>query len=444
MSKSLTPLLIGEVFVDFTVTAGLAENKLRLGGIAHAARGFWATGVTFRAAAILPSYLVKVARRYFAELGCIDFQIIGTIEGAPNVIVIFDASEVADQGYEALLRDEKVVHLTPTGPTAEILSVEDALIFPGSYDLRQICALLPPSTRLHIDVGYDVDSPSRLEGIEQPIETILISTSSRLFLSMQDGGITSVLRAFSSSKPATVILKENRGGARLVMADTGEVETLPAQLGTTVNSVGVGDVFAAAYLAYLKYGRAEAAWRATYASAAYSQTTEPDLFKAYVTRDARLSLEEMRELGGALLPWESRPNYQIYFAAPDFKSADRKAIDKALGSLSYHNFKVRRPVVENGELPAGSDDNALQQTYRADYDLLKACSLVFAVPTGRDPGTLVEIGIAIEASIPVIVYDPQRECANTMVIAGSYFYSSNLDICLNATFGVLSRLRAKR
>ena len=36
------PLLVGEIFVDFMVTAPGTENKLRLGGIAHAARGFWA------------------------------------------------------------------------------------------------------------------------------------------------------------------------------------------------------------------------------------------------------------------------------------------------------------------------------------------------------------------------------------------------------------------
>jgi len=63
---------------------------------------------------------------------------------------------------------------------------------------------------------------------------------------------------------------------------------------------------------------------------------------------------------------------------------------------------------------------------------------LFAVPTGRDPGTLVEVGIAIEASIPVVVYDPARENANTMVIAGAEHYSADLDACLNAVFQILS------
>lgn len=33
------PLLMGEIFVDFTLTDQGKENKLRLGGVTHAARG---------------------------------------------------------------------------------------------------------------------------------------------------------------------------------------------------------------------------------------------------------------------------------------------------------------------------------------------------------------------------------------------------------------------
>ena len=112
-----------------------------------------------------------------------------------------------------------------------------------------------------------------------------------------------------------------------------------------------------------------------------------------------------------------------------------------LASLAYHNFRVRRPVLENGELLPDSDAATLEKTYQADCDLLKKCDLVFAVPTGRDPGTLVEIGLAIGAAIPVVVFDALRENANTMVIAGSSHYSDDLDLCLNAAFSLLGRRR---
>ncbi len=433
------PLLVGELFVDFTVTASGTENKLRLGGVAHAARGFWALGAPFRAALILPEYLVDSANKYFKALGCVDFHILGIVKGAPNLTVIFDPTEVADQGYETLLRDEKTVRLSRT--RVESTAGSEILLFPGTYSLKEASTLLPQNARVHVDAAYDIRDPVEIAGLPQLVETVLISTSSELFRSIQGGGIMGVVRAFSSSNPSTVILKENRGGSRLVSVSSGEVEALPAQLGTTENSVGVGDVFAAAYVVHLGKGIAEAGWRATYASSAYSQTTYPDLFKTYVQRDLKLSLEEMRGLWGASLPWERRQELSIYLAAPDFAGAERAAIDRVLASLQYHNFRVRRPIVENGELPPSSDAATLQGTYQADIDLLIHCQLVFAVPSARDPGTLVEIGLAIQSRIPVVVFDPMGENANTMVMAGSAHYSRDLDSCLNAVFYLLGERR---
>jgi len=430
------PLLVGEIFVDFTVTAPGKENKLRLGGIAHAARGFWALDTPFTAAVVLPSYLEDIARDYLTALGCIDFHVLGRVRGAPNVIVIQDATEVADQGYETLLRGEKVVDLSPIDLTH--VDYQDILIFPGTYDLANICRVLPNAASLHLDVAYDLPYPDLLAKLPQRVRTILISTSSPLFQSLTKDGIAGLTGLFHVCSSATLILKENRGGARLILDASTKTVLLPAQLGSTVNSVGVGDVFAATYVACLRQGCVESGWRASYAAAAYSQTTYPDLFKTYVQRDLRLTVEEMTQLGGVSLPWEKRREYQIYLAAPDFSYADRRAIDRAVASLTYHNFAVRRPVIENGELPTGSDIAVLEHTYQADCTLLRECALVFAVPTGRDPGTLVEVGIAIEANIPVVVYDPAGENRNTMVMAGARYYSSNLDGCLNAVFRILS------
>jgi nucleoside 2-deoxyribosyltransferase len=429
---------MGEVFIDFTITAPDAENKLRLGGVTHAARGMWAVGMPFDAAVVLPSYLERAAQTYLESLGCVEFSVLGTVHGCPNVTVIFDATEVADQGYESLLRDEKSVTLTdlplPSSPGVH------TLIFPGAFDLLAACELLPDDAILHIDVAYDVDSPADIAKLTRRVETIFLSTSSSLFRAAEDRTPAGLLEAFKESHPNALVLKENRGGSRLIIRDNMEVHLLPAQLGTTVNSVGVGDVFAAIYLAH-RGPRAleEAGWRATYGSAAYSQTTFPDLFKTYVERDARLSLGEMRALSGVALPWERREQLKIYLAAPDFQHGDRAAIEKALAALSYHNFRVCRPVLENGELPPGSDHATLLATYRADCDLLYECALVFAIPTGRDPGTLVEMGLAMGAKIPVVVFDAGRENANTMVMAGSAHYSDDLDACLNAVFSLLSK-----
>lgn len=435
------PLLVGEVFVDFTITSPGKENKLRLGGVAHAARGFWALGQPFRAAAIIPSYLEKLTRDYFARLGCVELILLGEVTGAPNITLIFEATEIADQGYDTPLRGEKEVLLTDV--SMALKHAEEVLIFPGTFNLAEVCAMLPADARLHVDVAYDVEAPQVLANLKRTIETVLISTSSPLFATIKDQTVHGVTTAFAACNPKYVIFKQNRGGTELLdCSNANRVEALPAQLGTTINSVGVGDVFAATFLTTLPEGAPAAGWRATYAAAAYSQTTYPDIFKKYVERDQRLSLDAMKSLWGTFLPWTARRAAQIYFAAPDFAKADRAAIDEALEALKYHNFAPRRPVVENGELPPNSDADTLRVTYEKDYELLKKCALVFAVPTGRDPGTLVEIGIAIEAGIPVVTYDPSSANNNTMVIAGSSFYSSNLDACLNATFQLLGQSEA--
>lgn len=69
--------------------------------------------------------------------------------------------------------------------------------------------------------------------------------------------------------------------------------------------------------------------------------------------------------------------------------------------------------------------------------------MIFSVPLYRDPGTLVELGIAIEMGKPVITYDPRRENENIIVISGSSVYSTDLDACLNGTFEVIAAIRAK-
>ena len=444
MTAGSIPLLVGQIGVDVTVTPRGQQQKLRLGGIAHAARGFWAAGAPFAVAAILPHYLEASARRYLAELGCVECHIVGHVLGAPNVTLIFDPTEVDNQEYDTLLRDERALAAAGTFAPDALQRYQEVLLFPGGYDLAAICSRLAPTARLHLDIAYDVSDISVLRQLGRQIACILISTSSELFKSIGAAGIDQLVTNTAELKPEVVVLKENRGGSRLRICTSGQTHELPAQLSHTVNSVGVGDVFAATFVAHADAGPLADGWRATYASAAYAQTTDPDVFAAIVKRNARLTVEELIDLGGVSLPWEVRPDMPIYLAAPDFARADRVAIERAASSLIYHNFRVRRPVQENGELPPNSDWFTLKQTYRKDTDLIDQCQLMVAVPTGRDPGTLVEIGLAIARRIPVVVYDPARECANTMVIAGSDCYSDDLGTCLNAVFSLLSQVRRSR
>ncbi|NEJ21670.1 sugar kinase [Rhizobium leguminosarum] len=434
-------LLVGEIIVDFTTARPGADCKLRLGGIVHAARGLWASGMPYAVAAVCPRYLLNQARNFLKIHGCVDFIWLGEVMGAPNVIVIGDATEVSHQGYQDLLREEKAVEIQDVANSLRIY--KEVLVFPGSFDLASVKGFFSHEARYSFDIAYDAEDFSVLEGFVGHINAVIISTSSPLFLSKGSDDIEPMLADVRRLDPEVFLLKENRGGSRIFNIRTGESDHVPAQLSSTVNSVGVGDVYSAVMVGFGTGQWKEAAWRGAMAATAYSQTTYPDDFQRDVLRNRKLSFEELRDLGGTVLPWHARPHFPLYLAAPDFSYVEKPEVDRAVDALHYHNFVVRRPIEENGELPLGSDPAMLQHTFRSDIALLDECKAVFAVPLARDPGTLLEMGIAIARDQPVITFDPRNENNNTMVSGGSATYSKDLDTCLNGLFVAISKLWVK-
>ena len=440
MSANPTLLLVGEVYVDFTLPKAGADSKLRLGGIVHAARGLWAIDATFAVAAVCPAYLVDQARAYLESLGCSEFIWLAEVKGAPNVMAIGDPTELADQAYRDILRDEKSVGYLDD--TAGLKAFKTCLIFPGKYDLPTLKTLLAEDVQANFDIAYDLPDIEPLTPFKGKLAAIITSTSSPRFLEKASEDVSNLLDDLRNLSPQAVLLKENRGGSRVFDLLTDSVDEVPALLEETVNSVGVGDVYSAVFVSMLGAGVFDAAWKAARAAACYAQTTYPDDFKRDVQRSLALSIDQMRGLGGTVLPWHARQNFQIYFAAPDFSYIDRKYIEEALRALAYHNFRLRRPVQENRELNPRSPMREMCAVYLGDLSLLKKCDLVFALPLERDPGTLVEIGLALAIKKPLITYDPLKENANTMVMAGSTVYSDRLDTCLNGLFEAMSKLRA--
>ncbi|MCT2580709.1 MULTISPECIES: nucleoside 2-deoxyribosyltransferase [unclassified Mesorhizobium] len=431
-------LLVGEIIVDFTTARPGVECKLRLGGIVHAARGLWASGIDYAVAAVCPRYVVDQAKRYLSAHGCLEFVWLGEVTGSPGVMVIGDPTEVADQGYEDLLRGEKAVTILDVGNS--LAAYHEVLIFPGSFDLAQVRSAFSDDARFSFDIAYDTADPSVLKVFSGNVKGIAISTSSQLFMRVGSETVDAMLPLIEDLGAEVFLLKENRGGSRLFNLSKGSVDAIPAQLSVTVNSVGVGDVYTAVMVGLSRAGWGDAAWRGASAATAYSQTTYPDDFRRDVERSLKLSVDELRNLGGTILPWHARPLFPIYLAAPDFSYTDKPEVDRAVDALKYHNFNVRRPIEENGELPLGSPDAVLRQTFAKDLGILGECEVVFAVPLDRDPGTLVEMGFAMARQQPVITFDPRRENNNTMVAGGSARYSDNLDQCLNGIFDAVSKL----
>ncbi|WP_426344100.1 nucleoside 2-deoxyribosyltransferase [Pseudoduganella sp. R-32] len=440
MEKSSPILILGEVVIDFTLPSDSGPCKLRLGGIVHAARGLWAANLEYSVAAFCPQYVVDDARHFLFAHGCKEFHWLGNVFGAPNVVVIGDATEVSHQGYEDLLRESK--RITLNEPLPSLVGYEKVIVFPGKFDVTALLPLFSPDAKFTFDVAYEIDDFSSLRVFRERMDAVIISTSSELFVKVGKDDVDKLINEVRMLSPAVFLLKENRGGSRLFSMEGSSVEEIPATLGDTVNSVGVGDVYTAVMVGLSYKGWGEAAWRGCQAATAYSQTTYPDDLKRDIQRGFKLPIDVVRALGGTALPWHDRQKYSIYLAGPDFSYFDKPELERAVDSLAYHNFKVRRPVQENGEIERPASEAELARTFQMDYQLLKDCDVVFAIPLGRDPGTLVEIGMAIALGKPVITFDPRDENANTMVMAGSVVYSRVLDECLNGTFNALAKLRA--
>jgi hypothetical protein len=368
MSLNPTLLLVGEIYVDFTLPRAGADSKLRLGGIVHAARGGWAIDANFAVAAVCPRYLVDQARAYLQSLGCREFIWLAEVKGAPNIMAIGDPTELADQSYQDILRDEKSVEFL--GDAAGLKAFKSCLIFPGKYDLAALKSLLAEDVQASFDIAYDLPDLGPLTEYKGSLVAIVTSTSSPMFLESPTEDASGLLDQLRSLSPHAILLKENRGGSRVFDLHTNSVDEIPALLGETVNSVGVGDVYSTVFVSMLGAGISDAAWRAARAATCYAQTTYPDDFKRDVQRSLALSVDQMRRLGGTNLPWHSRQDFQIYFAAPDFSYVDRKHIHEALGALAYHNFRVRRPVQENGELSPHSTMHEMRAAYLGDLSLL--------------------------------------------------------------------------
>jgi nucleoside 2-deoxyribosyltransferase len=434
-------LVVGELVVDYTLAQHGEMCKLRLGGVAHAARGLWAAELEYSVAAFCPQYLVGEAMRYLNEIGCKEFIWLGDVVGAPNIILIGDVMEISHQGYEDLMRDTKVLKFHD--PLPRLDAYQTVIVFPGRFDINVLAGVFSEEARFSFDIAYDLEDLSPLNAFRGRVAAVIISTSSSLFMRLGKTDIDGLLKEIKMLSPDMFLLKENRGGSRLFDLRNGGVEAIPATLGRTVNSVGVGDVYSSVMVGLSHKGWTEAAWRGCQAATVYSQSTFPDDIKRDVQRGFRLSLEVLQELGGTILPWHHRQSYSIYLAGPDFTYVKKPELDHAVESLIYHNFKVRRPILKHGELKRPASEGDLRRMYQMDCQLLKECDIIFAVPLGCDPGTLVEIGLAIEMGKPVITYDPRCENENTMVVAGSTVYSEDLDTCLNGTFNAIAKLRAE-
>lgn len=431
------PCLIGQVFLDF-VKGRDPEPMMRLGGIMHAARALWAMSVGFGFGYIAPEYMQDDTETFAGRYGAVSIKSIGTISRCPNVVVVGEAREIGSQQYDYLLREQSVYHAN-SGALKELVgNVEftDFILFPGGFSLGPVLQeLSATNARVYADINFIPKELAELSALGRKLSSVILSTSSEVFLDVCGGDprkMTLELGKYADS----ILLKENRGGSRLFKLDaTTAVLDTPAQTRAVVHSVGVGDCFDVVFAVQRRaYDDKPALAYASFAAAEYASYFEDSAVKQSVSAALLIAPSTIAEMPGVTLPWEMRKDINIYLAAPDFDYVDTTPLDAVAEALTYHNFSVRRPVREHGQARPDSPPSEKRRLAVADIDLLNRCDMLVAVLLYDDPGTFIEVGVALEKQIPVIVFDPFNRATNLMLTELPVLVSSDLDRIIAEVF----------
>jgi nucleoside 2-deoxyribosyltransferase len=437
-------LVVGQALLDVILPESRCDPWLRLGGVVHSARALWAIGCEFGVAFTAPDYLVNDIVGYAEALGSKSSQLIGAVARAPNVVLVRNATEHGPQGYEFLLRDQLSCSLDPTavGTALDADAWTDVLLIPGGFELGGILdALSERRCRVHIDANFEPRDWAVLGRLRRPLDTLMLSTSSARFKDALGGNVSRLVEAARATSTTRLLFKENRGGSRLFDLRKDTVTQAPAHLGPIVHSVGVGDCFDAVFVALRNaLGDDAALGYSSWVAAEYGATVDPDGFRARALAWLRVPPNEVLSMEGAKLPWEDRQQVQVYIAAPDFDFVDRTPVDRLAESLAYHNFRPRLPVREFGQVEPNADEQRRRELCESDLALLQQCSMLVAVLLYDDPGTLIELGIAVAKGMPTIVYDPYRRAENLMLTGCPDLVSPHLDEVIDAVFDAAQRV----
>ncbi|KKQ32118.1 MAG: Nucleoside 2-deoxyribosyltransferase [candidate division TM6 bacterium GW2011_GWF2_37_49] len=421
--------LIGDILVDVTLKNKNEELKMRLGGISHSARALWAISSSYSLGYISPKYLDTRIHDFFDHYDSPKLIKIAETLNAPNIILIEEAREIGNQGYELILREDNNYEYKDF----DFPECDSFLITSGQYDISRI---LKKTGTTPVSLELANLSIEDFVALNYKFKNIYISTSSKIFQKYIENNyfnfesFASLFKRFCD----TLVFKENRGGTRVYNFNKNEVHQVSSQTKPIQHSVGVGDVFNAIFESEISNKIDENLALASFIAMEYASTTYPKNFKNSVEQLLNIPINELVSLEGTILNWEHRKNINIYIAAPDFDFVDTSLIDTLEKSLLYHNFSPRRPIRENGQMKENDTLQQKQQFYFEDIRLLNECCIVICVLLYNDPGTLVEIGIASEKQIPVLLYDPYNIVKNCMLSHSCSIVTNNMDEIISETF----------
>ncbi len=202
--------LVGDVIVDVTLKNKNEDLKMRLGGIIHSARAFWAINYDFGLGYISPTYLDTRIFDFSTHLNNPKLIKVADTLNAPNLILIEEAREVGDQGYELILREE----IEYRYHDFNFDNFEKILITSGQFDISKI---LSKTEGKQVSIELANIDYQQLIDLNYKFNNIYISTSSHIFktfVASQPFTFEAFSRLFKDIC-STLIFKENRGGTRV-------------------------------------------------------------------------------------------------------------------------------------------------------------------------------------------------------------------------------------
>ncbi len=188
-----------------------------------------------------------------------------------------------------------------------------------------------------------------------------------------------------------VVVKCGAQGAYVCVATEGS-GWVPAYESHTIDPIGSGDSFVAAF-SYFKLIKGlphlDAAQYASISTAFYVQNGV--LTGAEHLDNFAKTLKEHK-------PTDKKK--KVYLAGPFFSVSQMWLINETKANLEAFGFDVFSPYHELGIGPA-------EVVAPKDAEAIDAADIVYAIFDGHDPGTLFEIGYAVKANKPVLVFSEQ-------------------------------------
>lgn len=427
-------LVIGDVYVDFHIDKEMNEGYLlRLGGVFHSLRALSTLPCEVEVLYFSPNYLDQNIIKYLSKLNIKTYLKLGEINGSPNVMLINNSKEIYNQEYQDLLRDERTIDkgscFDDLDKFLENNEYSNILIFSTACNVHEY--FFTHELNINCSIYFDVLN-LKIEGLVNSKDNYnyFFSTTSTI----NNLSANKLLDLFKENeiKYNSIIFKENRGGTLIFIDDS--IFNIPAYIVECMHSIGLGDVFDAVYIYFNNNDIVEAGKLSAYITMLYCQTYDFNLFIANVKK---LFNDKLDLPLGIRLPYDLRRNKIIYLAGPDFALNQITVFDEIAKSLEFHNFRVIRPIKENGLI--SDDTNRLEITsiINKDMDDLNNANIMIAIVPYDDSGTYAEIGYFYAMGKKVILFDPKNIVKNYFVLKCVYKKVIDINQLLTIIFSIL-------